>query len=452
MAMRACPAGLRLPHAGKGRKDMQDRYARPAWAATALAVVMMAGPGGAQAGKLPENLGPALVRGYIAPAMLEFRQAATSMRDGMSAFCAGGSMHAGQPAGGEGKTAPQGVRDPGHTERQSPAPDGHDQARGAAELDRRFGRLVQAWSGIAFLRFGPLVENNRFERIFFWPDPRGIMLRQIQGQLAAAGKTRDDAGQSGATAASGSILDPQALATHSVAIQGMPALEYMLYRDNGLLKPEARQEQGFATACGYSRAIASNLARIGGELAGLWGDSGVYAGHFSKPAGDNPVYRSNQEVAGEAIKALSTGLQFTRDIELLPMLGSGPKKASEKKAPFWRSGKSALAMGAAARGMAAFHDAAGFGYAADEAWIGSSIDDELARAGDAFDSVARSLAPASASVASKEGGLQAYLETEDGYRQLVLASLLLKNAKGIVDENMAPAFGARIGFNALDGD
>jgi predicted lipoprotein len=66
--------------------------------------------------------------------------------------------------------------------------------------------------------------------------------------------------------------------------------------------------------------------------------------------------------------------------------------------------------------------------------------------------VAQGLAQAAAAAPVQAGALQAWLETEEGYRQLVLASLLLKNAKGIVDENMAPAFGARIGFNALDGD
>jgi predicted lipoprotein len=426
---------------------MQERYIRPVRAATALTAALGISLGAAQAGALPADLGPALARGYIAPAMVEFQQAAVSMREGMTAFCPGASLHAGQadavPA------MPEGSGKSGHEGPQASASHAREAPPDALELDRRFGRLVQAWSGIAFLRFGPLVDSNRFERIFFWPDPRGVMLRQIQGQLAAADKAQ--AGEEGA-GAPGSILDPQALATHSVALQGLPALEYMLYRDTGLLRAGAQEAQGFAAACGYSRAIAGNLASIGSELASLWGGSGDYAARFSKPAGDNPIYRSNQEVAGEAIKALSTGLQFTRDIELLPMLGSGPAKASEKKAPFWRSGKSALALAASARGLAAFHDAAGWRYAADEAWIGSSIDDELTRAAAAFESVAQGLAQAAAAAPVQAGALQAWLETEEGYRQLVLASLLLKNAKGIVDENMAPAFGARIGFNALDGD
>ncbi|MNN95855.1 hypothetical protein D3C81_2147340 [compost metagenome] len=48
--------------------------------------------------------------------------------------------------------------------------------------------------------------------------------------------------------------------------------------------------------------------------------------------------------------------------------------------------------------------------------------------------------------------LDAALQTEEGRRLLVLASLTIKNAKDIVDQNLAPALGVTIGFNALDGD
>ena len=37
-------------------------------------------------------------------------------------------------------------------------------------------------------------------------------------------------------------------------------------------------------------------------------------------------------------------------------------------------------------------------------------------------------------------------------RQWTLAGLTLKNAKAVVDQDLAPALGVTIGFNALDGD
>ncbi|MNT75251.1 hypothetical protein D3C72_2141320 [compost metagenome] len=44
------------------------------------------------------------------------------------------------------------------------------------------------------------------------------------------------------------------------------------------------------------------------------------------------------------------------------------------------------------------------------------------------------------------------LAAEEGRRLLLLASLTIKNAKAIVDQDLAPALGVTIGFNALDGD
>ena len=32
-------------------------------------------------------------------------------------------------------------------------------------------------------RFGPALEANRFEKLFYWPDPRGRALRQVRKGL-----------------------------------------------------------------------------------------------------------------------------------------------------------------------------------------------------------------------------------------------------------------------------
>ncbi len=395
------------------------------WHAVSMAAVLAAlvwRP--APAGELPPDLGSRLVRGYIAPAMAHFAQTASDMQGALARFCAGSAA--------------------------APAQD----AASAASLDEHFASLVRAWSGIEFLRFGPLVEDNRFERIYFWPDPRGIMLRQIQALLAQA----DHAGQ-GSRQASGAAarpaLDANTLAGHSVAVQGIPALEYMLYRENGLLRRSARQGPRFAADCAYATAIAANVSSIGKDIARAWAapvaadaraaahqasaqDAGAYAQYFSRPSPSNPVYRTTQELAAEAIKAVSTGLQFARDIKILPMLGKQSGVVIEKKAPFWRSGLFAQAMMASAMGLGRFVEAGQWPYGQHEAWIGLSIQDELGRVRDGFDVMPRELA--------------ALVRQPDGRRQLTLAALLLKNTKDIVDQNMAPAFGARIGFNALDGD
>ena len=353
------------------------------------------------AGELPPDYGKHLATAYITPAIQHFHQSAQQLHAALQAWC--------------------------------PAAD----KAGAKNIKDNFAQLVAAWSGIEFLRFGPLITANRYEKISFWPDPRGITVRQVQGLLA-----KPDA-----------VPDADALATHSVAVQGLPALEYVLYREGGLLaEGDIADRDGDSRArmpgCAYAVSIAGNLTHLGHSLAQEWGPAGEYTQKFTQPSSSNPLYRNQQEVAGEAIKALSTGLQFARDVKLLPVLGRDAKTARFKRAPFWRSGLALHAMNASAEGMLRFYQAGNYRYGNEEEWIDGSVRAELRRIVGNFAAMIEATTP----TADHPGGFTQFVETEAGYRQLTLATLLIKNAKSLIDEDMAPAFGVRIGFNALDGD
>jgi predicted lipoprotein len=334
------------------------------------------------AAEIPDDVGEKLLQGYISPAFEHFQQAAGALHGSLSGWCA--------------------------------KPD----AAGTERVQSDFVRLATAWSQIEFLRFGPLIASGRFERIYFWPDPRGMTLRQVSGLLRSQNE----------------IPDGAALGSHSVALQGLPALEYVLYDDEGLLARQAKD----ARACSYAASIAANLVSVSTELTQQWRAGGDYAQKFARPGVSNPLYRSKQEVAGEGIKALSSGLQFARDVKVMPVLGSGMPAAKPKRAPFWRSGLTAKTMAASVDGMLRFYKAAGLHFASDEEWMDTSLQHELIQARDTLSSMSGSIAPR--------------LKSKDGYRELTLTTLLLKNAKSITDEHVAPALGVRIGFNALDGD
>ncbi|TIU85567.1 MAG: peptidase M75, Imelysin, partial [Mesorhizobium sp.] len=79
-----------------------------------------------------------------------------------------------------------------------------------------FSGTVEAWSVAEIIAFGPIKENNRLERMLYWPDRKSIGLRQVQATLAS----KDP-----------SATDPVQLAQKSVAMQGLGALEYVLYGD-----------------------------------------------------------------------------------------------------------------------------------------------------------------------------------------------------------------------------
>ncbi|WPL79639.1 imelysin family protein [Bordetella hinzii] len=335
----------------------------------------------------PADLGQRLAEGYARPAMATLDERARAMRQDLQAWCAS----------------------PGQ--------------EGAGKVAAAFGRLAQAWAGVAFLRFGPLVEGNRFERLSFWPDTRGVMPRQVQAALAAA----DPA-----------LLAAGALKSRSVAVQGLPALEYLLYGEPGLLRQAPRDAAGSAYACAYGVAVAGNIQELAGELRQAWDGQGAFGRQFTAPARDNELYRSPQEVAAEAMKALSTGLQSAREISLLPALGADAQAARPKRAAFWRSGQSGAVLAASLRGMLAFYQAGGYGFAPGSQGLADTFRHELEQA--------------AGLAAAAPGDAEAAFTQPEARASLALAALIIKNAKDVVDQDIAPALGVTIGFNALDGD
>jgi len=345
------------------------------------------------------STGLRLLHGFIQPAVQRFYQAADAMLAVLRHQCAA-------------------------------AADGHTVS--AQALHETFRELVLSWSALELLRFGPLVQENRFERIFFWPDPRGVMLRQMRPLLQSADSV------------------PQTLRTHSVALQGLPALEYLLYGDGGLaVQPSKGQDAGrgvapntsetrraLTTKCVLALAVARNLTLIAKELQVAWADNSDWARDFSAPAAHNAVYRSEQETLAEVIKALSAGLRFEGDVKLRAALGAQLGEARAQRLPFWRSGLSLLALAESAQALHAWHARAEF--AREPAWLAQSLEHELQ------DSAAllRQTHEQAAQMA----------QDPEVYQTLRLAVLKLDNARRMVDEDLASALGVALGFNALDGD
>src|SRR5262245_35011785 len=108
---------------------------------------------------------------------------------------------------------------------------------------KAFAAAVAAWSKVEILRFGPIAQDNRYESLFFWPDPKGLGDRQIRDAIAK----RDE-----------SVTKPEALSGKSVALQGFPALEYLLYGDGA--ETLAAPSEASAFRCAFARAVATNSA------------------------------------------------------------------------------------------------------------------------------------------------------------------------------------------------
>lgn len=335
------------------------------------------------------GLGQRLLGEYVQPRTRELRQDTLQLQAAMAAYCA-------QPA------------DAGR--------------RGAVE--QQLGEVVDDWAHVELLRFGPLMEQNRLEHFFFWPDPRGVVQRQVRSVLAAA-----DAG----------LLRAGQLQQQSAAVQGIPALEYLLFADEGARVIAAGEAAG-RYRCALASAVADNLVRLAGEIAAGWSSDAPAAVEFARPAPTHAVYRSSGEVATEALKAMSTALHAARDQKLVPALGEDAAASRGTLLPLHRSGMTTRYLAAGTAALQQFHAAGRFGaaLAGDEQWIDAAIRDELRRV---QEDLAALQVPAAAAL------------TDAGQRDLLVhAGLLLGNARSIVDEYLAPALGVNLGFNSLDGD
>jgi uncharacterized protein len=172
-------------------------------------------------------------------------------------------------------------------------------------VDRAFDGLVTAWGRIEHIRFGPVAMENRLERLFFWPDRRGLGARQVAATLRA----RDAA-----------ALDPVALAAKRVAIQGLGALETALFD----APPKDAEDRAYR--CAYAKAIATNVGNIAAAILKEWTDPDLYARHWLAPGAGNPHFLKRSETTLALAKALDNGLERVRDEWIAAPLGLGVQR------------------------------------------------------------------------------------------------------------------------------
>lgn len=282
---------------------------------------------------------------------------------------------------------------------------------------------IAAWAGVEHIRFGPVAEDNRYERLARWPDRKSIGLRQVRRIL----RDRDP-----------SALDPVRLAKKSVAVQGLVALEYVLFgaghEDLATTGAEARFR------CRYGLAAARNVQAIAETLVAEWAKGGAFAKAYLQPSPEAPVYRTHQEVVLDLFKAYTGGLKQLEKLKLGLPLGGEKARPRPKRAAFWRSGSALTVISeniAAARDLYVTSGFAGVIDRADEG-VGTSY---LHEYGLALKAV-RDLEPPIAEVLGNEE-TRARLR----YVRVVVRALLANSGNALVQ-----AAGLPLAFNAFDGD
>jgi predicted lipoprotein len=228
-------------------------------------------------------------------------------------------------------------------------------------VDNTFAATAIAWAHVMPLPIAPLLTDSRRERFFFWPDPRGITLRQIQPAIAERDAT---------------LTDPATLRTKSAALQGLGALEYLFY-GTGAETMMAGDEEG-QFRCRYATAITAEMVRVADELATEVG--GSFTNLIHTPGPENPAYTTDNAAMGDIIVGIWSGVERARDAVLLPVLGQNIELARPRIAALWRSGLTLPFVAALVDGskeLLAAGDLAAL-LPADALWIVESLNREYA--------------------------------------------------------------------------
>ncbi|UIP26827.1 imelysin family protein [Photobacterium sp. TLY01] len=239
-------------------------------------------------------------------------------------------------------------------------------------------------------------------QIQFWPDKKDITGRKMEQLLAQ-----------------NTHWNAALLADQSVAVQGAGAMEWLLYAH-----PERLQQpQG----CELATAIGQRLTQSGEALMDAWKA--------------NPWQAMTPQLAlGEYVGALTNQLDFAMKKLTLPM--GKPGHPRPYQAESWRSQTSMRNLKANVQAMQSLYLAEGKGL---DALLRAQGEAELAdRIAGQFDSLLVSW-PQSASMG-------ALLKTRDGYRELIHIFNGMEYIRFALHDEVSPALGIVVGFNATDGD
>lgn len=292
-----------------------------------------------------------------------------------------------------------------------------------------FGGSVHAWARIQHIRFGPARTDNRWQRIAFLPDPRGVVRRQVAKTLAERPQN---------------LLKPTAIGEQSAALQGLPAVEILLFAT-----PQDEAPEALAYRCRLAHSISTYVAMLARNMLDEWTAPNGWRQHMLSAGPENKDYRSPNEAAAELVRTLLTGLQIVREEMLLPWLKAAEAKKAWAGLPFERSGRARDVVSTAIYALDNLHRALHLNKVVEvishkdpsKAWIKKWI-------GGVFGSLERD---AEAMALPSAETLEAF-GSEENLRVLRRSRLNINGLRQIIGRQIAPEAALTIGFNELDGD
>ena len=294
-----------------------------------------------------------------------------------------------------------------------------DAARLAATR-KAFHAAVEAWSFIEWFRVGPVLRDNRVERFFYFPDRKSRGLRQVQSALA-----KQD----------GAVLEVASLAKTSIALQGLGALDFLLFGTgaDGL-------EAGDAFRCQFANAASANLHSIAEDLSAAWQHDQQLRTIWNTPDETNRLFRTDKEAMNTVIGTLVHGLEAVRDTRIGVFLRETPDRDRPKSAPLRRSGSTMSSIAANLEGLEALFT---------RSRIETVLPEEFDYLGDA---IRFEFQQGIKTAREMDAALPELLADAERREKLVYLNLSLGFLLNRLNGELAPAAGLSAGFSFGDGD
>lgn len=272
-------------------------------------------------------------------------------------------------------------------------------------LENDWLSAYQAWQGVRFIQFGPVEQNSRGWQLQFWPDRKNLVGSKVNSWLKAS-----------------NAADAQDIANDSVAIQGFPAVEYLLYDDS--IDEEALSD---ANGCGLMLAITTHLADTTSALHRDWQ---AFSEHYL----ETPTY--TETTLASAIQAL----EILEDKRLGEPMGLKGAPANGYLAEAWRSEQTIRLVESSLEGLRTgfLPGLTALLREADALPLAEAFRDQL----DKTLAQARELPP----------GLVPSLEDDEAFRGLQSLYLDISQLRHLLGSEIAGELGLVRGFNSSDGD
>ena len=281
-----------------------------------------------------------------------------------------------------------------------------------ADAEQAYHQAADAYMSLQWATIGPAILFDRRYRVNFWPDDSNAISRQL---AAAVGEERAD------------LLSPDGLAGTSAALQGLPALERLLFG-------QPRAEPG-AYTCALAVSIGHSVHDIADDLAAAW----------QEPVDVMPGLSPDAFLA-TVMDALYGHVTVVEERKLARVAGPTPDDARPRTAEARRSGRSlrniAINLAAVADILTEMSD----GSLASLLDAAATDDPALADL-PVLLAAAREIADG-----LSDRTMADVLATPEGHADVLSLVAAIENVRRSIAQSVYPALGLAVGFNSTDGD